>query len=292
VETKAVTQAESDDEDFDELDDLLDEFQIQEPQSSSPKPPLKGSNAGLEKSDSSFSGDDDFAAQLQHGMTDLLREMNDSKELQDQFEKLVKELSDTTAGTDAPARSAPASGPSSESPAPTEANNFQDRIKQAMDRMKSSEAEMEAASAEPESDDFLAEMLKQMQSTSGHGGSEEEFSTMLVNMMEQLTSKDILYEPMKELYDKYPAWLRDNEGKQPVEDMTRYREQYDTVKKIVKKFQEPGYKDEDDSCRTYIVEQMQKMQSAGSPPQELMGDVGQGVPDLPPDADPENCGVQ
>ncbi len=171
----------------------------------------------------------------------------------------MKELSDTAAITETPASSVPAPGPSSELATPAEANNFQDRLKQAMDRMKSSEAEMDAASAEPESDDFLAEMLKQMQSTSGHGGTEEEFSTMLVNMMEQLTSKDILYEPMKELYDKYPAWIRDNEGRQRAEDMTRYREQYDTVKKIVEKFEEPGYKDEDDSCRTYIVEQMQKV---------------------------------
>jgi hypothetical protein len=57
---------------------LLDEFQIQDSQPPSQKPPLKGSDAGFEKPDSGFSGDDNFAAQLQHGMTDLLREMNDS----------------------------------------------------------------------------------------------------------------------------------------------------------------------------------------------------------------------
>lgn len=174
-----------------------------------------------------------------------------------------------------------------------------------MERMKSSEAEVDAAVADSEGDDFLAEMLKQMQSAGGDGESDEDFSKMLLTMMEQLTSKEILYEPMRELADKYPEWLRKNEGKEPSEDIERYRDQYLVVKEIVAKFEEPAYRDENDKDRDYIIDRMQKvcaltsftfnlmiwpqMQAAGAPPTELMGEMGQGL-DLPSDMD-SNCTI-
>jgi len=47
-------------------------------------------------------------------------------------------------------------------------------------------------------DDAMAEMMKQMESMVDSA----EFNTALEGMMEQLMSKDILYEPMKDLADK------------------------------------------------------------------------------------------
>ncbi|KAF8252890.1 Pex19 protein [Wilcoxina mikolae CBS 423.85] len=219
-------------------------------------------------------------------MADLLNDVNESPEMQGQFEKLAKELNDAMAST---ASKTTTPGPSSAPAAAADptAAKFQDRIKQTMERMKSSNAEVDAGLAEPDSDDFLAEMLKSMGGT-GEAG-EEDFSNMLVNMMEQLTSKEILYEPMKELYEKYPEWIRKNEAKESKENMVRYREQFSIVKDIVLKFDEPNYKDENDADREYIVERMQKMQSAGAPPQELMGDMGQGLE--PPDLG-SDCAVQ
>ena len=166
----------------------------------------------------------------------------------------MKELNDATA--------APGPGPaasSSSRPSDQAAANFQDRIKQTMDRMKSSGAEVDAAVADSETDDFLSEMLKQMQGAAGEGESDEDFSKMLLNMMEQLTSKEILYEPMKELNEKYPEWLRNNESKQSAEDLQRYREQYGVVKEIVAKFEEPEYRDESDKDREFIIDRMQKV---------------------------------
>jgi peroxin-19 len=177
--------------------------------------------------------------------------------MQGQFEKLAKELDDAMASTGA--NETMDSGPSSAPAVATDpaAVNFQDRIKQTMERMKSSNAEVDAGLAEPDNDDFLAEMLKSMGGTSE--GGEEDFSNMLVNMMEQLTSKEILYEPMKELYEKYPEWIRKNEAKESKENMTRYREQFSIVKDVVLKFDEPNYKDENEADREYIVERMQKV---------------------------------
>ncbi|RPB06965.1 Pex19 protein [Morchella conica CCBAS932] len=282
--TPPTPTVEEDSDDDDELDDFLDDFETPSiPATQMRAVKTEGQGAPQTDNGQPSSLDDDFARQLQLGMQDLLGEIQDSKELQDQFEHLVKELNDAATG-------GKATTSSSSAPKPLKAPaNFQDRIKQTMERMKSSEAEVDAAVADSEGDDFLAEMLKQMQSAGGDGESDEDFSKMLLTMMEQLTSKEILYEPMRELADKYPEWLRKNEGKEPSEDIERYRDQYLVVKEIVAKFEEPAYRDENDKDRDYIIDRMQKMQAAGAPPTELMGEMGQGL-DLPSDMD-SNCTI-
>jgi len=141
----------------------------------------------------------------------------------------------------------------------TPAESFHDTIARTMARMKESGAEIDTEMADSNTDDFLGEMLKQMQGVAGEGGSEEDFSKMLMGMMEQLTNKEILYEPMKELDDKFPGWLAENEDKQTPEEFARYREQAQLVREIVEKFDEPTYKDSNESDRTYIVDRMQKV---------------------------------
>jgi len=128
-----------------------------------------------------------------------------------------------------------------------------------MERMQESgEAAGAAAStAAASEDDFMASLLKEMEA----GGSEEDFSKMLLGMMEQLTNKEILYEPMKELDNKFPDWMKKNGDKTPAADMTRYCEQQRLVREIVAKFEEPGYTDENVQSREYILERMQKVSS-------------------------------
>lgn len=106
----------------------------------------------------------------------------------------------------------------------------------------------------------MSEMLKQMQSGDFQGeGNEEDFSKMLMGMMEQLTNKEILYEPMKELNEKFPAWLEKNRATTPADDLKRYEEQKVLVAEIVGKFQESTYADSNAADREFIVERMQKV---------------------------------
>ncbi|KAJ3514102.1 hypothetical protein NM208_g15094 [Fusarium decemcellulare] len=123
----------------------------------------------------------------------------------------------------------------------------------------------------------MSEMMKQLSSGDlgalGGEGSEEEFSKMLMGMMEQLTNKEILYEPMKELDEKFPEWLAKNRGTTPKEDLKRYEEQQSVVREIVAKFEEKTYSDSNAADREFIVDKMQKMQAAGSPPSDLVGDM-------------------
>lgn len=186
--------------------------------------------------------------------------------MQAQFESIFKELgaaatANADPATSAPTPPAPAGSSTTAGTAGAAEDSFQETIRRTMERMQNSGDQATAAAAAEGSDDFLAELLKQMQSGGGLDGegNEEEFSKMLMGMMEQLTNKEILYEPMKELNDKFPEWLEKNREKTPADDLKRYEEQQTLVKEIVAKFQESTYSDSNTADREYIVDRMQKV---------------------------------
>ena len=89
-------------------------------------------------------------------------------------------------------------------------------------------------------------------------------------MMSELTHKEILYEPMKELHDKFPEWIarhkndkgdasKDGKAEAAVseEDMQRYEQQQRVVAEIVERFERPGYSDDSVENREFVVERMQ-----------------------------------
>jgi peroxin-19 len=221
--------------------------------------------------------DDEFAKQLQSGMAELLGELETSPDMQAQFESMLKELGGAAAlgeaaGLGGPGATASKSkeptveaGPSTAKAEPAAAvpgteESFQETIKKTMERMRESGDQATAAATSDNTDDLLAEMMKAMQAggLDGEGG-EEDFSKMLLGMMEQLTNKEILYEPMKELDDKFPDWMKKNAGKVNEADLKRYKEQQIYVREIVKRFESKTYKDENTADREYIVDRMQKV---------------------------------
>ncbi|KAJ4302344.1 Peroxisome chaperone and import receptor [Collariella sp. IMI 366227] len=262
------------DPDEDDLDDLdgklymLDDFAAAKLDDHKPAAPVAQvpPAAAASAADEPGLSEDDFAKQLQAGMADLLGELEDSPEMQAQ-----------PSSSGAGAANAEAS--------------FQDTIRQTMERMQTSGDQATAAASAEGSDDFLAELLKQMQGGGLDGeGNEEDFSKMLLGMMEQLTNKEILYEPMKELHEKFPDWLVKNKDKVSAEELKNYQDQQVLVKEIVLKFEEPTYSDANTSDREYIVDRMQKMQASGSPPPDLVGDMpsAQDVMNMPD----ESCNPQ
>ena len=251
--------------------DMLDEFSPSKPEN---KPPTKPSGPGRPQAEPAATegiSDDDFATQLQAGMADLLGELETSPEMQAQFESMLKELGGAAAlGEAAGAASEPPAVPSSLKPSASKSGDkskdgdaektFQETIKKTMERMQASGDQATAAAASENTDDILAEMMKAMQASGLDGeGGEEDFSKMLLGMMEQLTNKEILYEPMKELDDKFPEWMEKNKGKVKEDDMKRYKEQQVYVREIVGRFELKTYTDENAADREYIVERMQKV---------------------------------
>lgn len=213
-----------------------------------------------------FMSDDDFAKHLQDGMAEMLGNMGkDPADMKDEFEKIFGAIAAAAGSDDLPLPSAPtaaAASASNSTALPTFGNpkdaDFQETIRRTMERMQASGEQATAAATEAGSDDLIAELLKSMQA-SGEEGSEEEFSKLLLGMMEQLTNKEILYEPMKELNDKFPGWMEKNKDKVSAEDLKRYEEQQVLAKEIVVKFEEATFSDSNAKDREYIVDRMQKV---------------------------------
>lgn len=105
----------------------------------------------------------------------------------------------------------------------------------------------------------------------------QDMESIVETMMQQLLSKEILHEPMKEIGERYPKWLEEHKAELSQEDYKRYSHQYKLIKDLNEVYEnEPGN-------FTKIVELMQKMQECGQPPKDI-------VHELAPDFDLSNLG--
>ncbi|KAK5169314.1 hypothetical protein LTR04_005649 [Oleoguttula sp. CCFEE 6159] len=295
-----------DEDDLDDLDDVLDEFsatKIDEPpiaaaSTTTTAPSASGPGRPAAATEPPSAEENDFAQQLEASMAAMLANLETDPEMKKQVEDMLKQLGgaaskdgssivepepSTASKEPAPASDTKSTAKVAKQPAVSAAPgkpskgadaDFQETIRKTMERMQESGAQAGAAAASSSEDDMLAQMLKEMEKGGFDGeGNEEDFSKMLLGMMEQLTNKEILYEPMKDLHDKFPAWLDKNSASTSAEDLARYKEQQTLVDEIVARFNRNGYSDDNAADREYIVDRMQKMQAAGSPPPDLVGDM-------------------
>ena len=237
---------------------MLDDFSNTQI-STAQKPPtpsaLKPNNpaSNLETSDATA---DEFSKQLQQQMAALLGNVDETPEMKKEIEAMMRELGSVADPGKMDSELNSTSAPSIASK-PGGEDAFQETIRRTMERIQNSGEQATAAAISDDTDDIMVQMLKEMQS--GDAGGEEDFSKMLLSMMEQLTNKDILYEPMKELHNKFPDWMSKNIDNTKKEDLRRYEEQQRIVGEIVRKFEGKGYSDSKAADREYIVERMQKV---------------------------------
>ena len=86
-------------------------------------------------------------------------------------------------------------------------------------------------------------------------------------MMQQLLSKEVLQDPMKEIGERYPKWLEDHKASLSKEEYDRYLHQYELIKDLNGVYEsEPGNFNK-------IVELMQKMQECGQPPNDIVQEL-------------------
>jgi len=162
--------------------------------------------------------------------------------------------------------------------------SFEDTIRKTIERMedssaKATDATNKASSSKNSEEALLAEMLRALESEAGAGNAsasgdgeddDDNLSKMFLGMMEQLTNKDMLYEPMKELDTKYPSWLASHQSSLASAEYARFDRQRRIVKEIVDKFESTGYSDDDPACRAFVWDKMQAMQGEGAPPEDLV----------------------
>nr|CAD1835113.1 unnamed protein product [Ananas comosus var. bracteatus] len=120
---------------------------------------------------------------------------------------------------------------------------------------------------------MVEEFVKQFEELAGS----QDMESIVETMMQQLLSKEILHEPMKEIGERYPKWLEEHKNELSREDYDRYKHQYELLIKL-----NEVYDTEPDNF-TKIVDLMQKMQECGQPPNDI-------VQELAPELDLSNLG--
>ena len=201
-----------------------------------------------------------FNQKLHEQMAALMGNMDESPVMKKEIEGIMQELG-AVAGTESyldGKSEAKVASSSSETEEP-----FQETIRKTMERMQISEDQATAAAKSEDPQNILTRMMEDMQNDPLEGdGTEESFNKMLMGMMEQLTDKEILFEPMKELHDNYPAWIEKNKATTGADDMRRYLEQQRLVQEIVGRFQEKSYSDKNPEDREFIVKRMQQVRQS------------------------------
>jgi peroxin-19 len=77
-----------------------------------------------------------------------------------------------------------------------------------------SKANINGEPADIHEDEFLKEMFQNLQGGAGDDFNPESLNpdAVIDGMMEQLLSKDLMYEPMKHVTEKFPTWLQENKA--------------------------------------------------------------------------------
>ncbi|KAG0749961.1 hypothetical protein G6F57_005052 [Rhizopus arrhizus] len=265
----------TDDSDIDDLlDDVLDNMN-----QTTEKPKTKTTITEEKEEDlDDLMDNDEFAKQLAAGMEHLMGQFEQEGEMKNTFEKVW-------ASFDTPEKNREASKT-------TQPQSFQEAIGKTMDKLKDSSKEIDSSIAEDSEEAFMAELMKQMESLADNG----EFENVLEGMMSQLMSKELLYEPMKDLSQKYPEWLENNKDKVKAEDYDKYRQQQAICQQIVAIYEAPGFDEKNEVQAKNVMDLMTKMQDLGQPPAELLDEMAPGMnfgnPNAVPDIkDLENCNV-
>ncbi|TRM59789.1 Pex19 protein family-domain-containing protein [Schizophyllum amplum] len=184
-------------------------------------------------------------------------------------------------------------------PEPAASNDFQAKIRQATQKLRESESNMTgdggAGPSSGDGADALEALLKSLDLDNlPEGDDEKELTGFLESMMGSLMSKEVLYEPMRELEEKMPAYLENPTEPLQAGDKERYQSQLTCVRKIIATFDEPGYTDDDPARSKRIVDLMSEMQDYGPPPSEIIGQMPAGFPGFGADGqmpNPADCTV-
>jgi vacuolar-type H+-ATPase subunit I/STV1 len=284
-----LTKNPVEEDDLDDLDDYLDEFQdeiLSKPAEELAKEANQSKTEGNKDSKPPLPSSDTNEEELSSQLESVLKELEgDSPEAKAQFESLLKNVTEfETQAKD---------NDNKEEKIPT---NLKDTISSTLNRLKESGSKVDQSIKDEEPDQLLENLLKQLNLGDGQGdlGSDDfNIGDLLGDLLDQLASKAIIYEPLKDLRAKYPKWINENKEKTPDEDLKRYTLQSEIVESIVAKFEEESYSDQSKPHRAFISQKLEEMQNSGNPPPDLTDDLSKtGLPGFQFDGDdlPEDLG--
>lgn len=105
---------------------------------------------------------------------------------------------------------------------------------------------------------LMEEFASKLESSMGG----DEMNKMLENMMKQVMSKEVMYEPIKAITEEYPKFL--SQKGIPAEDRARYENQFAAYKALRTVFEQEGENPDK------VVQIMQDLEKYGQAPDEIM----------------------
>jgi len=91
------------------------------------------------------------------------------------------------------------------------------------------DALMNGGNMEALGEEMMENMMKEMSAFGASGDADD----VVDGMMRQLLSKELMYEPMKQVCDSFPAWLAESKAHLSEEEYQKYGKQYQYFQRIV-----------------------------------------------------------
>ncbi|GMI03700.1 hypothetical protein TrVE_jg3584 [Triparma verrucosa] len=126
---------------------------------------------------------------------------------------------------------------------------------------------METTQVETMGEDIMSQMMGEFEKM----GEKEDYQEVIDGMMRQLLSKELMYDPMKQVCIKYPEWLAEAKSQLTEEEYIRYGTQYQYFQRIV-----AVYETEPDNYPR-LMELMSDIQEYGQPPSEIIKELAPGL---------------
>ncbi|CCE79283.1 Piso0_001337 [Millerozyma farinosa CBS 7064] len=257
-ETKSMPTA---DDDLDDLDDLLDDF-ADDVLSKPPGATLTSDNVSTNEDEKQKpKPDEPLNDEFKVNIDEMVKDLNiEDEQTKAQFEQLVNQFQSSNAN---------------ESQSGEKEPDFDNIMKETMARLKRSGDNIDEQIRNDQSGTNAEDVLSQLMSGLDMGGGEDNLnmSKLLVDMLEQLSSKEVLYEPIKDLNTKFPPFLKEKEKDLPSDTLENYKKQYEITGDILKIFEDPEFDDKNEAKREKINSLLESLQELGQPPSELIGDA-------------------
>ena len=270
---------------YDELDDLLDEdpSKLDQEMSEAVEPnqtPTSTREVGAETASRIEHADPEvkeMISELEQEFSKLMQEegkndATDKEEQAENFKQIVNLLGEASKTSEKPERP--------KQHLSDEPQGFKSVVSKTLERLKENGSKVDSNLAQEEKqrgpDDILTQLLNQLvegadDADAGEGG----VDNAILNILNQMSSKEVLYQPMKDMHIEFTKWMDDNQN-QDNPSMERYTKQYDLVGQIVAVFERDTYTNE--TCNGEITGLLDALEQLGDTPvsKSIGSEAGQG----------------
>ncbi|KAH8266647.1 hypothetical protein KR018_005329 [Drosophila ironensis] len=162
-------------------------------------------------------------------------------------------------------------------------SKYSDSISQALKGLQEGTESLTA----PASENDIASMFGSLNMDGSGDADGNMFLPFMEGMMQSLLSAEILLPSIKDLLEKYPQYLEENDAKLSAEDKERYQKQLELYKAIEGHLLNEKAEDSPAEKREkfrIVLDDMRKLQEYGQPPPEILSETGADLPFADPSA--------